>query len=449
VIRSIRWRLLTLLVSGFLLSWLAVALLLWVHTRSEMNHVFDAQLVQIGRLLAATTAHEALERDLQLFDDLLLQQEYEYPAVFQVWSGNGRLLARGPTAPSTPLSDSPQEGFSQAGFDDEIWRVFTLVVEPVGHRVLVAHAQSLRDHLVWEFVSKSLQPLLWTVPLAGILWLVVDRELTPLRRVAGQIAGRDPLRLQPLVATRVPEEIGPLVNAVNELFERLTRTLDCHRRFTGDAAHELRTPLAGAITQLHAALKAADEEQRRERLLKVLAGLRQLGRLVDQLLTLSRAEPEQARQAFEPVDLRALAAEVIAALTPRALALGVEIELEAAGPIRVQGNAELLSSLLSNLLDNSVRATPSGGVVSVRLEPSSRGACLSVEDTGTGIPDREKARVLERFHRLEGTPGPGSGLGLSIVLAVARLHRASIALHDREAGPGLRVRVCFPPRAEA
>jgi len=450
VTRSIRRRLLTLLVSGFLVGWLALTSLLWLHTRSEVSSVFDAQLAQIGRLLAVTTAHEAQEHDLRVFEALMQRQSYEYPAIFQVWSPEGRLLVRGPSAPVKPMSDSVTAGFSHTAFGGQGWRVLTLFAKPTGHRVLVAHAQSVRDHLVWEFVLKSLHPLVWAIPLVALLWLGVDRELQPLRRIAKQIADRDPRRLEPLTLARIPEEIKPLVDAINDLFQRLAAALERHRRFTGDAAHELRTPLAGAITQLHAALHAANEEQLQERLSKVLAGLRQLSHLVDQLLTLARTEPEQAKSAFVTVDLNTLAAEVISGITLQALALGVEIGLQAEQdqPLRVHGNPELLASLLCNLLDNSLRATPKGGEVSVRLDSSPEGSCLAVEDTGTGIPDGEKVRVFERFHRLEDTPGPGSGLGLSIVQAVASLHGARVSVQDRERGPGLRVQICFPPAAQ-
>jgi len=208
-------------------------------------------------------------------------------------------------------------------------------------------------------------------------------------------------------------------------------------------------PLAGAITQVYAAMQAPTDAERRRALGQVLAGLQRLNHLIEQLLLLARIEPDQAHSAFSPVDLNALATEVLSELTPKALDKGVDVELQAVRPISVTGSAELLAVMIGNLLENAIHATPSGGKISVSLDSAADGVNLVIEDTGPGIPAEDKERVFDRFHRLADTPGHGAGLGLSIVQAVAGLHKATVSLADREGGHGLRAVVRFSPSISA
>ncbi len=445
MIRSIRFRLLALVLSGFILVWTAVGAFSWWHTSVEIHEILDSQLAQIARLIAVITVHESEEKDLAGFETDLLQQGYEYPVVFQVWSAGGSLLVRGPDAPYVALSGSVEDGYTDESFKGKEWRVFTLHTRDREHRVQVAHDLGIRNALLREFVFDVLKPLLLALPLLGLVWLGIERGLAPLRWVAGQVSDRSHASLEPMVTNAVPVEISGLVDAINALFSRLQESFDRNSRFTADAAHELRTPLAGAITQVYAAMQAQTDAERRHALGQVLAGLQRLNRLIEQLLILARIEPAQAHRSFSPVDLNALATEVLSELTPKALHKGVDVELQAVRPISVTGSAELLAVMIGNLVENAIRATPAGGKISVSLDSTADGINLVIEDTGPGIPAEDKERVFDRFHRLADTPGHGAGLGLSIVRAVAGLHKATVSRVDREGDHGLRAIVRFSP----
>ena len=444
---SIRSRLVALLMGGLLVVWAAFAMTTWWLTSFEVNQLFDSHLSQTARLLAVTTLHESEEHDLDGFELDLHTHGYEYPVIFQVWDEDGRLLMRGPKAPWEPISHFETEGYTDTEFDGESWRVFTLTLQQPPHRIHIAGANSVRKALIEDFMLNTLKPFLLVFPLLGLLWLAIDRGLAPLRWVVREISGRESAHLKPVPEKLAPEEIAPLVTAINALFLRLQNSLDSYSRFTADAAHELRTPLAGTIVQMHAALSARDEKDRQRGLEQALKGLKRLNHLIDQLLSMARADPEPTADSFATVDMHALATDVVSEFTPRALENGVDIELQAERPVYMRASAELIQVLLGNLISNAIRATPKGGLISVGLEQGSDGPCLTIEDSGPGIPDEEKTAVFRRFHRLQATPGPGSGLGLSIVQAVAKAHAAKVTLEDRVPGPGLRVVVRFPKSA--
>jgi two-component system sensor histidine kinase QseC len=429
---------------GLLVVWAAFAMTTWWLTSFEVNQLFDSHLFQTARLLAVTTLHESEEHDLDGFELDLHTHGYEYPVIFQVWTEDGRLLMRGPKAPREPISRSETDGFTDSEFGGETWRVFTLILQEPSHRIQIADAISVRHALIKDFMLNTLKPFLIVFPLLGLLWFAIDRGLAPLRWVAREISERESAHLTPVPEMLVPEEIAPLVTAINALFVRLQNSLDSYSRFTADAAHELRTPLAGTIAQMHAALSARDEKDRQHGLEQALKGLKRLNHLIDQLLAMARADSEPDADSFVAVDISALATDVVSEYTPRALEKGVDIELQAQQPVHMRASAELIQVLLGNLISNAIRATPQGGLISVGLKQAADGTCLIVEDNGPGIPDGEKAAVFRRFHRLHATAGPGSGLGLSIVQAVATAHGAAVALEDRVPGPGLRVVVLFP-----
>jgi signal transduction histidine kinase len=237
-----------------------------------------------------------------------------------------------------------------------------------------------------------------------------------------------------------------MVEEINALFLRLKRAVERFSRFTSDVSHELRNPIAGVVTHAHIAMNSPDESVKQQSLKQLVKGSRQLGHIVDQLLTLARIEPDQVRDRFERVNLHQVAVDVIAELTPRAIEKGLDLELQGEGPIHFFGNKELTAILLSNLVRNSIHATPAGGLITVRLSESYDGASMQVQDTGPGIPEAERKRIFERFYQLPGSSG--SGLGLSIVQAIAALHNGSVSLAGGGGGNGLVVSVQFPPYRE-
>lgn len=301
----------------------------------------------------------------------------------------------------------------------------------------------LRQALAESVAAHLLHPLLVAVPVLGVvIWLSVGWGLAPLRALALQVEKRDPQNLDALTV-KAPEEARPLVVALNGLFGRMRDLLERERRFTADAAHELRTPLAGIRTHAQVALAAAEEGERRQALDGVVQGTARATHLVEQLLELARLD---ATPAMGPVDVAAVAAQTVAAISGQASARKIDLGLiEADATAVVTGNAPLIAVLLRNLIDNAVRYGRPGGRVDVSVLRRPDAVELRVEDDGPGIASDQRAQVFARFHRGLGTGAEGSGLGLSIVARIAELHHARIELRDGIGGRGLAVVVSFPP----
>lgn len=298
-----------------------------------------------------------------------------------------------------------------------------------------------REELTEHLTERMLYPALFGLPVLGLwIWLSIRSALRPLDEVARDIATRDPTRLEILTPQEAPNEIRPLVEAINQLFGRVERTMASEKRFTADAAHELRTPLAALATQAQVAQRARNAEERQHAIEQLITGSRRLSRLVDQLLTLARLDPDEQR-ASGNVDLAALAEQVCADHGGLAMDRGITLELDASHA-NVAGDADLLRILLRNIVDNAIRYTPAGGRVLVTTDKRT----LTVSDTGPGIPADQRQRVFDRFQRLAGQDKEGSGLGLSIVARIAERHQARIVLSDADdtTRSGLRVSVEFP-----
>ncbi|MFO1268509.1 MAG: ATP-binding protein [Rubrivivax sp.] len=303
----------------------------------------------------------------------------------------------------------------------------------------------------------TLAPLLLALPVLAVLaWLAIRRGLRPLLDLGRQLAGRpasSPASVQPVVLHDAPSEMQPVLRALNELLARIESMWQAERRFTADAAHELRTPIAAIRAQAQVALAAAgagDTAVRQHALAATLEGCDRATRLVEQLLTLSRLEAG-ARVAMQPVDLAAVAHQVLADLAPRALGrsqeLGLDVAPDERGTHLIEGDATLLAVLLRNLVDNALRYSPGGARVSVAVQRTNGHPCLTVEDSGPGIAAAERERLGQRFHRGEGHAASGSGLGWSIVERIAESHGLQIAVDSSPTLGGLRVRLTAPGRA--
>lgn len=444
---SIRRRLLVILLGLFLATWLGLATGTYVSTRHEVEELFDAQLAQSARVLLALLQHE-IEEEKEEFDfsapTLIYPDKHPYEGklAFQVWRGD-KLVLRAPNAPDAHLAT--RLGHADQHVGDQPWRVFAMN-DPSGTlRLEVGERYDVRSELITEILWQLMLPLLLTLPLLALLMRTgIVRGLRPLYRAATEIADRSPRQMQPVVLDDAPDEIKPLIRALNDLLRRLGQALEGERRFTANAAHELRTPLAGLKAQAQVALRATQNEDRRQALAQIERGVDRATHLVAQLLTLARVDPEAASSSHENVDLTRLAAGVMAELAPAALDKHIEMTLDEHGRGIVRGDAAALAILLRNLLDNAIRYTPVGGSIAVRAQTATGTVRLCVSDTGPGIPPEQRERAFDRFYRLPGTPDSGCGLGLSIVQRIAELHSASIALVTPEDGQGLRVEVQFP-----
>jgi len=317
--------------------------------------------------------------------------------------------------------------------------------------VQVAETLHKREALAASIISGVLLPQFAIIPLAVILvYLGLTRGIAPLRLLQERIHRRRPTDLSPIPATRVPDEVRPLVVAFNQMMGRLEENLQAQQRFIAQAAHQMRTPLTGLKTQTEIALSETDPAQMRHALQLIAESTDRASHLINQLLMLARAEASHEKlHRVVPIDLDGLARGVTEEWVVRALAKRIDLGFEDYGrPVMIDGIPLLLRELLSNLVDNAIKYTPPGGHVTVRTR-GGRLAMVEVEDNGIGIPADERARVFERFYRVLGTDAEGSGLGLPIAAEIAELHRAKIELLTGSNGQGSLFRVAFPRRGEA
>jgi two-component system sensor histidine kinase QseC len=437
---SLRQRLLLSLLASIALVWLATAVFSYVDARHELDELLDAHLAQSVALLLAQTGHEPEEIDTEHMAQL---HKRARNVAIQMWENGSTLRLHSASAPAARLS--PQdEGFSDATIAGKRWRVFSAWDARRHYLVQVGERYETRDEIALSLVKNLLLPLLFALPLLGLLvWINVARGLRPLALLGRQVAEREPGKLDALDAGAIPAEVRPLVENLNRLFARVAQLIDKERRFTADAAHELRTPLAGLKTQAQVARASVDEAERARALDQVLAGCDRASHLVQQLLTLARLDPDQPGEPAQACDLQALARAAVAELAPYAWSKQVDIELAEGAALELRGHAGLIAILLRNLIDNAIRYSPAGGSVRVRAAREGAAAVLTVSDQGPGIPVDERARVGQRFYRILGNDAFGSGLGLSIVKRIAELHRASVGLDEGEQGKGLAVSVSF------
>lgn len=440
-VRTLRARLLMGVLSAVTLIWLGVAGVGYLKISYELGELLDAHLAQAAAMLLAQLGEETGELELEHAPRL---HRYQRRVAFQIWDGSGRLRLHSHSAPSSRLS-STEEGFSRSTVEGLRWRAFSLRREHDHTLIQVGERLDAREHLSAEVAENLLFPLAVALPLlAGLLIFAIGRALQPLNRVSQEVAMRDAGNLEPIPTARAPGEILPLIEQLNALFQRLQATLDNERRFTADAAHELRTPLAGIRMQAQVARETADAGSRRRALDAVLTGCDRAARLIEQLLTLARLEAVDSMPLREVCDLSRLAREVLAELGPAAHEKRVTLELQALEPVPLPGNEVLLRVLLRNLVDNGIRYSPRGAGVTVRIHADGQAACLEVIDQGCGLTPEERGRVMQRFYRVPGNQESGSGLGLSIVSRIAVLLGGDLSLHDGAAHRGLTVKVCLP-----
>lgn len=497
---SLQGRLLALLLAAVVAVWGATAVTTWADVRHELDELLDGHLAQAAALLVVQQAGAAHDDDHA--QDAPQLHRYAPRVAFQVWH-EGQLVARSANAPATPMvslaaatadpggrapaSAAPGEadttqaddhrhggragddrrrgrggddhrrrdagrpapagiglGFHDVTLDGTPWRVFVAQGAARDVRVFVGEQAHSRTDILRAVLRGMLWPMLLGLPLLALaVWWAVRRGTAPLRSLGQTLALRDPQALAPVAVPGAPAEMLPLLDALNRLFERITAMVAAERRFTADAAHELRTPIAAIRTQAQVALAEADSAARAHALRATLAGCDRAARLVDQLLTLSRLEAGAA-PATTAVDLGALAQRVVADLAPQAIDQGQTLGLDAAPGCLVQASDALLAVLLRNLVDNALRYSPAGAEVRVVVRRADGQVQLQVDDSGPGLADADLARLGERFFRVLGSGRDGSGLGWSIVRRIAAAHGATVVVGRSAALGGLAVSVAWP-----
>ena len=458
---------------GEILDWMLAPLLLMVPisivatylvASSIANTPFDrtlseravsiGQQVRFNRDAPSVSMPQPLQRFLRIDED---------EHVFYQVRDSHNLVASGDADLPLPADSDPASiglvQFRNLSFRGERVRVAYLEVEgadPSQQYALVQLAETLggRARLANEIIKGVMLPQFVIFPIAVVLvWFGLARGVRPLGRLQQRIAARRPDDLRPIDPYDTPTEMVPLVDSFNQLLARLESNLADQKRFIADAAHQMRTPLAGLRTQAELALRADNPEDVKRSLQQLLRGSARASRLVEQLLSLARAETSANAQAsFAILDLEALAREVMRSWVPLALEHAIDLGFEGCGePVLVNAHPVLLRELLKNLVDNALRYTPSGGAVTVRVikHVSELTVALEVEDSGPGIPAAQQGLVFERFYRVLGNTEDGSGLGLAIVREIARQHNASIQLKDADASAaagarGTRITVSLP-----
>ena len=422
------------------------------------SEAYDQALVDVGIALGERirNSSDGIVFDLPGAAEQLLRTD-KYDAIYyQLRRPDGSTLAGDPGLPAIPASATPEDGVIayDSDYRGQPIRVVALLV-PCGGQICtvqVAETTNKRSNLARSIVLSSLAPAL-AIAAATLLivWIGVKRGLSPLEDLSAEIRARSARDLRPIDPGHAPQEAQPLVGALNQLFRQVDESTTGQQRFLANAAHQLRTPLAGLQAHTEIALAQGVPEPQRAELEQIHRATIRTARLANQLLALARVEPGGTRADLaERVNLRAVVEDLADEWVHRALAREIDLGFELADAA-VQGESLLLREALANLIHNALEYTPAGGRVTVRTGVRDRrgNACpyLEVEDDGPGIPAAERAKVLERFYRVPGTAGTGSGLGLAIVREIAAAHGAELEIGSGEAagGPGgCRVALIFP-----
>jgi two-component system sensor histidine kinase QseC len=452
-LKSLQARLLALLLLMVLLVWLGAAVLTWVNAKHELDELLDGHLAQSAALLVAQQTGHGLEGDeadtisdtQERTDDAPMLHKYAPRVAFQVFH-EGQLTLRSANAGPAPMSVITR-GFDTVHLPDHSeWRIFAAQGNEGDVQVFVGEQTTSRNAILWAMLQGMLMPLLYALPLLGVVgWLAVRHGLAPLRQLSQLLAKRQPQALDAMVLDDAPAEIEPVLQSLNALFERIGQMLVAERRFTADAAHELRTPIAAIRMQAQVALGAGSDHAQREHSLQLtLRGCDRATHLVDQLLTLSRLEASADAPPTGVVNVSALAQRVAADLALTALARDQDLALDAPQPCFITADDMLASVLIRNLLDNALRYSPQGARVHLSVSALDSQVVLQVDDSGAGLPEADMARLGERFFRVLGSGQTGSGLGWSIVRRIAAVYQAQVQVQRSELLGGLCVRVSWP-----
>ncbi|UJD96077.1 two-component system sensor histidine kinase QseC [Lelliottia amnigena] len=434
---SLKLRLTLLFLVLSLAAWLAASVVAWQQTTHKLDKLFDTQqmlfakrllTMDIDELNAPARMREAPKKAKHghLDDDAL---------AFAIYSTDGKMLLHdGENGQDIPY-DYRRDGFdnSQLKDDKDAWRFLWLTAPNGNYRIVVGQEWEYRQEMALDVVTSQLTPWLVALPLMLLLLIVLlSRELRPLKRLAQSLHQRAPDATEKLATDGVPTEVRPLLDALNHLFDRTQEMMTRERRFTSDAAHELRSPLTALKVQTEVAQLSLDDPAAQQKALAQLhTGIDRASRLVDQLLTLSRLDSLDNLDDIDAIPLADLLQSAVMDIYHHAQRAGIEIRLNIHTQVTRSGQPLLLSLLVRNLLDNAVRYSPRGSTVDVTLNAQS----FTVRDNGPGISPDALARIGERFYRPPGQDQTGSGLGLSIVKRIAALHGMRVSLANvREGG---------------
>lgn len=434
---SLRGRLLWLLLAVIVVTAMVQAVVSYQTARAEADDIFDYHMQQTALSLRSGLPRQ----DLAGQDGEEGHDESDF--VVQVWTQDGLRVFQSARA-SIPRMETI--GFSDLQARETTYRVFTM---RSGAQVIqVAQDMAARREMAGKLALRTVGPIAFMAPLSMLLvWWVVGSSLAPVQRVRRQVAQRQADDLDEVNETGLPDEVRPLVHELNLLFGRVRQAFDAQKSFVADAAHELRSPLAALKLQVQGLQRAPDEDTRTLAVARLHAGIDRATRLVEQLLVLARQQASAAgAQPPRPVALGELAKQAVADIAGAAQAQRIDVGVSRADDGTLLGHPDAARILLRNLLDNAVKYTPEGGTVDVEVRRSGDGWLLEVHDSGPGIDEPDRERVLDRFYRVAGAQATGSGLGLAIVRSIAEVHGASLVLDRSTRLGGLCVSMRFPAR---
>jgi len=442
---SLKLRLTLLFLALSLAAWFAASIVAWQQTTHKLDKLFDTQQMLFAKRLMTMDLDEirAPERMRNVPKKAKHGRLDDDALAFAIYSADGKMILNdGENGRDIPYHYR-RDGFDNGRLkdDNDEWRFLWLTSPDGKYRVVVGQEWEYRQEMALEIVSSQLTPWLVALPVMLLLLIVLlSRELKPLKKLAQTLRLRSPDATDTLPVQGVPTEVRPLLDSLNHLFTRTQEMMARERRFTSDAAHELRSPLAALKVQTDVAQLYQDDPQAQGKaLLQLHAGIDRASRLVEQLLTLSRLDSLDNLDDVEPIIMADLLQSAVMDIYHPAQQAGIDIRLNIHDQqVKRAGQPLLLSLLVRNLLDNAIRYSPRGSVVDVTLDARSFTVC----DNGPGISPDALARIGERFYRPPGQDATGSGLGLSIVKRIAALHGMRVSL-DNAAHGGVEVRVSW------
>lgn len=446
--RSLRVRLLialNLAVLGFSLTWFAsqAYLMSSQHTGrwdESMQAVGQQVLLSMPNALPATSSEPAYSLPAQIKLQPVLMS-------YQVWLRSGHSVLRStgsPLTPWVPLSFDKPEGFHMVTIDGVDWRIYTLSDASGQIQVQIGKSQPQLLSLLHLWLGTSVGTVLLLMALLCVVsWFIICWSIAPVQAARAALLDRSPLDMSPLPADDLPTEVKPLVEAFNALLLRLEAALQGERRFLADAAHELRTPLAVLMAQAQVVRSATTLQDSHASLGPLISGIERSARLTEQLLDLARLDAVSSPSTQPAVALHEIVSLVVRDYDNSAQSAGQRVQLHAE-PCSARLDVDAVGMLLRNLLDNALRYAGSGARIEVVCrEQDGAGVVLSVRDDGPGVPEAEHERIFDRFYRVPGTPGRGSGIGLSLVARIAKLHAATLEVSQGLDGRGFGVTLCF------
>ena len=416
--------------------------------RETIDVAYDHSLADAALDIASHIKASGPEQRLSLSPEAeeMLRSDAFDTIYFSVTNADGQLLAGDKNLPLQPVNNSGRPGFADAHYLGQAVRVATFRTKSGNDLIDVMVAETIKKR---ELASRTILTAMVIPSMAlilaalAVIYFGVRRGLSPLVDIEEEIARRSPRDLRPLDLSNAPKEIRPMLHRLNELFGLLRDSAVAQERFLADAAHQLRTPLAGLQTQVELAAQSELFLNDPERLLRIVQATERLRHLIRQLFVFARSEPSTAaKQTFQTVALERLVEDSANIFVDRALAKNIDLGYEISGA-EVSGIGWMLREALDNLIDNAIKYTPPGGVITVRCGNCDGHPFLSVDDSGHGIPVEERNKVFGRFYRISDAGAEGCGLGLAIVKEIAELHGVEIRLEDSKLG-GVAISMHFP-----